>query len=189
MTAIWQDILKPLLIPFARECLKDRPNTIFQQDGAPSHSHWYIQEVFSREGINQLFWPGNSPDLTPIEKAWPWMKKRTTFYGCPINDELRIAWRTEWQELSQESIQAWIEAIPRNIQEVIRLEGGNEYAEGRQFQRSYRGRRKVGELFKHAWIKGDEPIIGGPGDNEYEDVDDEGGEEGDGQASTEDEQE
>ncbi|KAI1619097.1 hypothetical protein EDD36DRAFT_481147 [Exophiala viscosa] len=114
---------------------------------------------------------GNSPDLTAIEKVWPWMKKRTTFYGCPVDEDLRKAWYKEWNDLPQETIQAWIEAIPRNIQEVIRLEGRNEYAEGRLLQRSYRGRRKVGELFKHAWIKEEEPVVEDPMDDEYEDVD------------------
>jgi hypothetical protein len=33
--------------------------------------------------------------------------------------------------MPQEKIQAWIERIPRHIREVIRLEGGNEYKEGR----------------------------------------------------------
>jgi hypothetical protein len=33
--------------------------------------------------------------------------------------------------MPQEKIQAWIEQIIIYIQEVIRLEGGNEYQEGR----------------------------------------------------------
>jgi hypothetical protein len=32
----------------------------------------------------------------------------------------------------QEKIQAWIERIIDHVQEVIRLEGGNEYKEGRK---------------------------------------------------------
>jgi hypothetical protein len=33
--------------------------------------------------------------------------------------------------LTQERIQAWIERIIVHVKEVIRLEGGNEYKEGR----------------------------------------------------------
>ncbi|KIW22017.1 uncharacterized protein PV07_12584 [Cladophialophora immunda] len=47
----------------------------------------------------------------------------------------------------------WIEGIPRNIQEIIRLEGGNEYKEGRDTRRSYRGYRKVGHLHKHKYLQ------------------------------------
>jgi hypothetical protein len=34
-------ILKPLLLPFAKECLVEHPGTIVQEDGAPSHSSRY----------------------------------------------------------------------------------------------------------------------------------------------------
>ena len=33
--------------------------------------------------------------------------------------------------MPQERIQKWIERIIEHVQEVIRLEGGNEYCEGR----------------------------------------------------------
>ena len=54
-----------------------------------------------------------------------------------------------------------------NIQEVIRLKGGNEYKEGRALKRGYRGRRKVGELFKHTYIRDEEQ-----GNNEVVDEED-----------------
>jgi hypothetical protein len=53
------------------------------------------------------------------------------------------AWQKAWDELPQEQIQAWIERIPVHIQEVIRLEGGNEYKEGR-----------CGEKKQASWLKG-----------------------------------
>jgi hypothetical protein len=39
-------ILKPLLLPFGKECLKERPGTLVQEDRALSHSSRYQQEVF-----------------------------------------------------------------------------------------------------------------------------------------------
>ena len=42
------------------------------------------------------------------------------------------AWVRCWEkELTQERIQAWISRIPRHIQQIIELKGGNEYREGR----------------------------------------------------------
>ena len=35
-----------------------------------------------------------------------------------------------WKELHQELIRRWIKRIPRHIQEIIRLKGGNGYKEG-----------------------------------------------------------
>ena len=42
------------------------------------------------------------------------------------------AWTQAWKDLEQEKIQSWIERIPRHIQKVIKLKGGNKYKEGRQ---------------------------------------------------------
>jgi ferric-dicitrate binding protein FerR (iron transport regulator) len=71
------------------------------------------------------------------------MKRLTTKKGAPKNNEEgRQAWRQAWQELKQERIQAWIERIPRHIQEVIRLEGGNEYREGKNDEEAARQNRR-----------------------------------------------
>ena len=67
-----------------------------------------------------------------IEPCWWWMKRRTTKKGAPKNRKDAIqAWKTAWNDLEQVQIQAWIERILIHIQEVIKLEGGNEYKEGR----------------------------------------------------------
>ncbi|CAI0645621.1 unnamed protein product [Colletotrichum noveboracense] len=82
---------------------------------------------------------GNSPDINPIEPCWPWMKRYTTRLGAPKSRAEAIrAWEACWKELKPERFQPWIERIPRHIQEIIRLEGGNEYKEGRNAGR-YRG--------------------------------------------------
>jgi hypothetical protein len=66
-----------------------------------------------------------------IEPCWYYLKRVTTKKGAPKNRaEAERAWRQAWGELEQWRIQAWIERIPRHIQEVIRCEGGNEYREG-----------------------------------------------------------
>jgi len=83
-------------------------------------------------GIMRLLWPGNSPDLNAIEPCWLWIKRDISKKGAIYTKAaLKEAWIKSWENLPQETIQAWIERIPRHIQEVIRLEGGNEYKEGR----------------------------------------------------------
>ena len=57
------------------------------------------------------------------------MKRETTKKGLIHGEkELKEAWVKCWEEtLTQEKIQAWIERVIDHVQEVIRLEGGNEY--------------------------------------------------------------
>ena len=83
--------------------------------------------------ILRLIWCGNSLDLNIIEPCWPWMKRETTKKGAPrTRKEAEKAWTKCWDNLSQKRIQPWIERMPRHIEEVIRLRGGNEYREGRE---------------------------------------------------------
>lgn len=127
-----KEILHAKLIPFAMECKQARPGTFIQEDNAPAHAHFFQQTVYSAYGIERLLWPGNSPDLNMIEPAWPWLKRQTTKTGAPkVRHEMVAAWRRSWRELAQDRIQKWIERIPRHIERVIELEGGNCYREGR----------------------------------------------------------
>ena len=48
-----------------------------------------------------------------------------------------------WETLDQERIQRWVDRIKVYIEEIIRLEGGNEYMEGSSGV-SFRTRWKVG---------------------------------------------
>jgi len=126
-------ILIPKLLPFAEECKKERPQTIVQEDKAPSHAHTAQQRVYDLYNVDRLLWCGNSPDLNAIEPCWPYMKRATTKKGAPKSRDTAISiWQKTWQDLPQEKIQAWIERIPYHIQEIIKLEGGNEYKEGRR---------------------------------------------------------
>ena len=125
-------ILKKLLLPFAKECMVDRPGTLVQEDGAGAHASHYQQEVFDLWAVLRLLWPGNSPDLNAIEPTWNYMKRKTTENGGPGGKaEMKKDWLECWKDMPQEKIQEWIERIPVHIQEVIALNCGNEYKEGR----------------------------------------------------------
>ena len=98
--------------------------------------------------VLKLIWCGNSPDLNMIEPCWWWMKRKvgergefTSIQqilnsliepGIPkTKKDMGTAFRRLWyKELTQTRIQHWIERMPRHIQKVIELQGGNEYREG-----------------------------------------------------------
>ena len=60
------DVLKNRLLPQMEEW---RANDVckFMQDNAPCHTAKFIKKFFEDQHINVLDWPGNSPDLNPIE--------------------------------------------------------------------------------------------------------------------------
>jgi hypothetical protein len=92
-----------------------------------------------------------------------WLKRRTTLRGAPADKKTAKAiWLQAWKDLPQERIQHWIERIIYHIQEVIRLEGGNEYKEGQiaSHSRSWKNKRIKGQLSRRAlWEDVDDTII------------------------------
>lgn len=50
--------------------------SIFQHDSAPAHTSRVVQEWLADNGIEVLEWPGNSPDLNPIENLWTMVKRK-----------------------------------------------------------------------------------------------------------------
>ena len=53
-TNSYQEVLVLKLIPFAKECMVERPNTIVLEDGAPAHRHHFqasTYQVFKMQKI------------------------------------------------------------------------------------------------------------------------------------------
>ena len=65
-------ILDSKLIRFYRS----NENSIFQDDSAPCHRCNLVQRWHEDNGIRQLDWPTNSPDLNPIENLWSFVKRK-----------------------------------------------------------------------------------------------------------------
>lgn len=68
-------VLKTRLIPQVREWFGQN-EFIFMQDGAPCHKAKKVMEFFRENNVKVLDWPGNSPDMNPIENLWAITKKK-----------------------------------------------------------------------------------------------------------------
>ena len=49
---------------------------IFMHDNAPSHNAGRVSRFLRNENLEVLDWPGISPDMNPIEKAWFILKRK-----------------------------------------------------------------------------------------------------------------
>ena len=85
--------------------------------------HWSMEE--KRVAIE--LWPGNSPDLNPIENCWDWMKKQLrNEQNITTIAELEEAITRLWTVRMADSdyLRSLVESMPRRLAEVIER-GGN----------------------------------------------------------------
>lgn len=99
--------------------------TYFMQDSAPCHVSKESRDWFAGQGVRLMEWPGNSPDLNPIENVWRIMKGKVSLRRPRTLLELQHAIRQVWTlEVTRELCEKCITSMPRRILEVIKNNGG-----------------------------------------------------------------
>ena len=120
------DVLKQKVIP---EIAKKFPegSGIFQQDLAPCHTSRKVKNFFSSNNILVLDWPGNSPDLNPIENLWSIIKLRPRKRDCTTMVKLIEAIIDCWfrDPQIQENCKKLIDSMPKRVKSVLTSRGGH----------------------------------------------------------------
>ena len=101
------DVLNSNLLPSIN---KDECDDAFYHldDSAPCHRTKSVNEWHLKNKINRIKWPGNSPDLNPIENLWSFMKSK-----------LRKKTITTKRKLIENIIEIWYHQIPRQYLEKL----------------------------------------------------------------------
>ena len=99
--------------------------TILQQDGAPCHSAKSVKDWIASSTFELLNgWPGNSPDLNPIENCWVKVKSLVAQHNCSSRDELIEAVKRVWcQEIDEEYCRNLVNSMPRRIAACLANKG------------------------------------------------------------------
>jgi hypothetical protein len=101
---------------------------VLQQDGDKTHlaaqpqiDAWNI----SMPGPVELLgdWPGNSPDLSPIENVWGWVDAKVAAQGCKTLDEFKDAVAQTFKTIPIDMLRSLFDSIPRRLRLVINKQG------------------------------------------------------------------
>ncbi|GFX86450.1 hypothetical protein TNCV_3727191 [Trichonephila clavipes] len=65
------------------------------------------------QDILSLYWPAQSPDLSPIENVWSWIAEELARHPSPANtiDEAWHRFEVEWNEMPISVIQAQFDSM------------------------------------------------------------------------------
>lgn len=79
----------------------------------------------SEIGVSTMEWPGNSPDLNPIENLWYILKVQVGQKRPQTIRELDQCIQKVWyEEISKQTLANLIASMPNRIKEVIKQKGG-----------------------------------------------------------------
>ena len=100
---------------------------VFQHDRAPSHTAKKITQLLEEKNVQVLDWPGNSPDLAPIENLWSIIKSELRKRDCTTQTKLMSAIIDTWfgSQKIEECCKKLVDSMPKRVQLVILNEGGH----------------------------------------------------------------
>ena len=117
-------ILEEGLLPiYSTQLTKQR--TVFMEDGAPPHTAKVTQRWHDNNNITRLPWPGQSPDMNPIEHVWGLLGK--AMEKCTTKPTNKVAFvatlKEEWKRIPQHVIDNLIKTMPTRVTALLNAKG------------------------------------------------------------------
>ena len=123
----YKEMLKIRLLLQLKEWFQQGEPYVFMQDGAPCHTARSVKAFLEKENVPLLPWPGNSPDMNPIENVWELMKREVAKEMITTKTRLIEKIIQVWNHhpKMQETVQACINSMPKRIEALIEAKGGS----------------------------------------------------------------
>ena len=127
MTGQWyiSQVLEAHLHTFYDQMKEERPEVMFQQDGAPSHTSKLAKQWLVDHGISVFPHPRSSPDVNPIEPVWHELKKiiRALLHPPMTIPKLIKAVHDAWDALEIPGIDKYVDTMSDRVQAVLKAHG------------------------------------------------------------------
>ena len=123
----YQKVLEKQLLPTMKKWFKKHEKPIFMHDGAPCHRSKRISTYLEKKKVTVLDWPGNSPDMNPIENIWDFMKREVSKHAPTTKQDLIHVLNDTWKNNVEirKKIENCIDSMPRRIAAVLAAKGGH----------------------------------------------------------------
>lgn len=119
---IYLDVLKDHMHSFFD---LHQPDGVFLHDGAPPHKCKDVKQWLRENCVPEIEWPGNSPDLNPIENVWSLMKSELKGKDTSTVERLKETILQLWRGIDSSYFDKLATSMPRRIQAVINAHGDN----------------------------------------------------------------
>lgn len=121
----YKKVLETKLLPQMQEWFGNG-RKVFMQDGAPCHTAKSIKKFLEEKIITLLPWPGNSPDMNPIENVWECFKRELAKERITTKLELieRIVYHWNHNEKLKTIALNCIDSMPRRVAALVAAKGG-----------------------------------------------------------------
>lgn len=95
----------------------------WQQDGSGVHRAVIVKKFLETKMPQKMDWPPYSPDLSPIENVWGWLKGKVS-KDVPKNvNELKRSIKKHWDSMDIEFLAPYFDSMPKRMAMVIENEG------------------------------------------------------------------